>query len=131
MKSLFTVMLLITGSLTVFAQTQSDLNKKAAEEYKAADKELNNIYQQIMKDYTANKTFTGNLRDAQRLWVQFRDAQVKTMFPDPAKNYGSAFPMCKSNYLTELTHQRAEALRVWLNGMTQGDICSGSVGAKQ
>ncbi|SEW11681.1 lysozyme inhibitor LprI family protein [Chitinophaga arvensicola] len=130
MKSLFLFLLLTTGSLVAFSQTQSAMNKQAGQDYKDADKKLNDIYQLILKDYAANKAFISNLKDAQRIWIQFRDAQVKAMYPAAAKNYGSVFPMCRANYLTELTHQRTEALRVWLNGLPQGDVCTGSIGDK-
>lgn len=131
MKSLFIFLLLVTGSVAAFAQSQGEMNKQAGQEYKEADKKLNEIYQLIIKDYAANKAFIQNLKEAQRIWIQFRDAQAKAMYPAAAKTYGSVFPMCKANYLTELTHQHTEALRVWLNGLPQGDACSGSIGDKQ
>lgn len=131
MKSLLIFLLLMTGGFAAFSQSQAELNRQAAQEYKDADKKLNEIYQLILKDYAANKTFTQNLKDAQRLWIQFRDAQVKAMFPAATKSYGTVFPMCKANYLAELTHQRTDALRVWLNGLPQGDVCTGSIGDKE
>ncbi|MDR6566165.1 Protein of unknown function [Chitinophaga ginsengisegetis] len=130
MKSLVLFLLLVTGSMAAFSQSQSELNKQAGQEYKEADKKLNDIYQLILKDYAANKAFIKNLKDAQRIWIQFRDAQVQAMYPAAAKSYGSAFPMCRAGYLTELTNQRTEALRVWLNGLPQGDVCTGSIGDK-
>lgn len=131
MKSLFIFLLLMTGSMAAFSQSQSELNKQAGQEYKDADKKLNEIYQLILKEYAPNKTFVKNLKEAQRIWIQFRDAQVSVMYPGSAKSYGSVFPMCKANYLAELTHQRTDALRVWLNGLPQGDVCTGSIGDKQ
>ncbi|MET3875248.1 lysozyme inhibitor LprI family protein [Chitinophaga sp. OAE865] len=131
MKSFFIFLLLISGAVAAFSQSQSELNKQAGQEYKNADKKLNDIYQLILKDYAANKAFIKNLKDAQRIWIQFRDAQVQAMYPAAAKSYGSVFPMCRANYMTELTNQRTEALRVWLNGLPQGDVCTGSIGDKQ
>ena len=131
MKSFFILLLLVSGAMAAFSQSQSELNKQAGQEYKNADKKLNDIYQLILKDYAANKAFTKNLKDAQRIWVQFRDAQVQAMYLVHAKSYGSVFPMCRANYLTELTNQRTEALRVWLSGLPQGDVCTGSIGDKQ
>ncbi|WP_143308772.1 lysozyme inhibitor LprI family protein [Chitinophaga vietnamensis] len=131
MKSLILCLALLAASIAGFAQSQGDMSKQAAQEYKEADKKLNTIYQAILKDYAANKKFITNLKEAQRLWVQLRDAQVKTMYPEAASTYGSVFPMCKANYLTELTQQRIEALQVWLSGRKEGDACNGSVGVKQ
>ncbi|NSL89407.1 DUF1311 domain-containing protein [Chitinophaga sp. Mgbs1] len=131
MKSFVVTLLLVAASVTGFAQSQAELNKKAEKDYREADKELNTVYQQIVKDYAANKNFLTHLKDAQKVWIQLRDAQVKMMFPESAKFYGSVFPMCKSNYLTELTHQRIETLRTWLSPHQEGDVCSGSIGARQ
>ncbi|SHL91081.1 Uncharacterized conserved protein YecT, DUF1311 family [Chitinophaga jiangningensis] len=131
MKYFIICLLLFAATSKGFAQSQAEMNKKATEAYRQADKELNDIYQAIQKEYAANKKFLENLRDAQRLWVQFRDAQLKAMFPEAAKNYGSMFPVCKSNYLTLLTTQRIESLRVWLNGLPAGETCTGSIGVKQ
>ncbi|MCW3462443.1 lysozyme inhibitor LprI family protein [Chitinophaga nivalis] len=132
MKSLLVLlMLIIAGTGVAFSQTQGAMNKEAAQSYKEADKKLNDVYQQILKDYAANKTFINNLKEAQRLWIQLRDAQVKAMFPAATKSYGSMFPVCKANYLSELTQQRTETLLVWLNGLPQGETCTGSIGAKE
>lgn len=132
MKSLFVFLLLITGSIAAFSQSQAELNKQANQEYKDADKKLNEIYQRIQKEYAGNKNFVHNLKDAQRIWIELRDAQLKMMYPESAKNYGSIFPVCKANYLTLLTQQRIETLRAWLTQQPKdGDVCTGSVGDKQ
>ncbi|CAL1521135.1 lysozyme inhibitor LprI family protein [Chitinophaga sp. MM2321] len=131
MKSLFMALLLMAGSFTGFAQSQAEMNKQAAQEYKDVDKKMNTVYQLILKDYAANKTFINNFKDAQRLWVQLRDAQLKAMYPESAKSYGSVFPMCKANYLAELTNQRLDAIKVWINDTPQGDVCTGSINVKQ
>ncbi|MFB6455959.1 lysozyme inhibitor LprI family protein [Chitinophaga sp. Hz27] len=131
MKHFLICLLLIVAASKGFAQTQGEMNRKANEAYREADKKLNEVYQLIQKDYAANKKFIENMKVAQRLWIQFRDAQVEMMFPEPAKSYGSMFPVCKANYLTELTTQRMESLRIWINGLPPGETCTGSVGAKQ
>lgn len=131
MKSVVITLLIVAGSLTGMAQSQSEINKQAGLEYKEADKKLNTIYQEILKKYAANKTFITNFKEAQRLWVQLRDVQLKAMYPEAAKSYGTMFPACKANYLTELTNQRTDAIRVWLNGLPAGETCTGSVGATE
>jgi hypothetical protein len=49
----------------------------------------------------------------------------------PAENkqtvYGSVYPMCVSFFLKELTEERIEKLNVWINGIEEGNVCSGSV----
>jgi hypothetical protein len=34
-------------------------------------------------------------------------------------------------YLTELTQDRIKALQVWIDGVQEGDMCSGTVRVKQ
>jgi len=111
-----------------FSQSQRDLNIKADQDFQKADKELNVVYQKLIKEYSGNKAFIKNLKNAQRLWVQLRDAEMLVKYPETKSNaYGSAHPMCWSMYLTELTQQRIERLKVWVNGFNEGDVCNGSV----
>lgn len=124
------LLILLCGSLVSFSQTQSEMNSSAKKEYREADKKLNEIYQLVLKDYSGNKAFIQRMKEAQRLWVQFRDAQVKAMYPNDTKSYGSVYPMCEAIYLKELTEQRSDALRTWLNP-PKPDACQGSVGVKQ
>ena len=104
------------------------MNQDAAGEFKAADKELNAIYQQILEDYADDDVFLANLKEAQRCWINFRDAQLKMKYPDREPGYyGSIQPVCEANYLAELTQERTKALQVWLDGAVEGDTCAGSV----
>jgi len=108
-----------------------EMNETAFKNYEKADKELNTTYQKIIKEYSADAEFIKNLKAAQRIWVQFRDAEVKAMYPDREPGYyGTIQPVCKYNYLTELTEQRIKTLKMWLDGVTEGDVCSGSIKTK-
>ncbi len=126
-----TVIFFLSLSFT-FAQTQGGMNSDADKEYQAADKELNTAYQKILTEYKSDASFITNLKAAQRLWIQFRDAEVKARYPKRKDGeYGSAQPTCVSQYMTELTQQRIKTLNVWLTGIEEGDVCSGSVKMKQ
>lgn len=121
-------LLLAFGS---YGQTQLEMNTEAANEYKKADAALNSVYKQVMKKYASDTAFTKNLKAAQRLWIQFRDAELKMKYPLASSEYGSIFPLCRSNYLTELTNARTATLQIWLDGIEEGDACAGSVGVKE
>lgn len=111
-----------------FSQTQLEMNQEAQNKYKKADTELNSVYQNILKEYSSDSVFIKNLRASQRIWIQFREAEMKAKFPDrPDGYYGSIQPLCWSSYLTELTQERTNKLNVWLEGSEEGDMCSGSV----
>jgi uncharacterized protein YecT (DUF1311 family) len=115
------------------AQTQGDSNAEADKIYRAADRELNTVYQQILQDYKSDAAFTGRIKASQRIWIQFRDAELLARYPakDARLEYGSAYPMCWSIYMTDLTKERTKQLRVWIDGIEEGDVCSGSVRTKR
>jgi uncharacterized protein YecT (DUF1311 family) len=96
--------------------------------YKKTDKKLNEVYQAILKAYKSDTEFIKNLRASQRIWMNFRDAEVKVKFPDREEGYyGSIHPLCVSAYLEELTLDRVSTLSQWLKGSEEGDACSGSI----
>jgi len=113
------------------AQTQGEMNAETAGEFQAADKQLNSIYQEILSDYADDEAFIVSLKEAQRCWIAFRDAQVKMKYPERAPGYyGSILPSCQAMYLAELTQERIKALQVWIDGKQEGDVCAGSVRIK-
>lgn len=119
-------------SLSCFSQTQSEMNEAEHKKFLEADKELNQVYKQILKEYKTDTVFIKNLKASQRLWVQFRDAEMKTMYPQREPGYyGSIHPMCWSIYKTELTNDRIKKLKLWLQGQEEGDSCSPSIMIKQ
>jgi uncharacterized protein YecT (DUF1311 family) len=119
-------------SLTEFSQTQGDMNEKANESYKKADKELNDIYKTILNDYKSDTIFIRNLKASQRIWITFRDAELKVKYPETEPgHYGSVYPMCVSIYLERLTRERIKTLKEWIDGIEEGDVCIGSVKMKE
>lgn len=111
-----------------FSQTQAELNSMQYESYKKTDKKLNEVYQAILKAYKSDPEFIKNLRASQRIWITFRDSEVKVKYPDrEAGYYGSIHPLCVSLYLEELTLDRISTLNLWLKGSEEGDACSGSI----
>ena len=94
------------------------------------EKEINSVYQKILKQYSSDFGFIKNLKTSQKLWIQFRDAEMKMKFPDrPTGYYGSIQPMCWFNYMADLTKDRIKTLDTWVTGTVEGDACSGSVKA--
>lgn len=111
------------------AQTQSQMTEQACAEFKKADVELNRVYQQILAAKAGDAVFVKAFREAQRAWITFRAAHLKSIYPDPfpSKAYGSVNPMCQCGDLRELTAQRGQQLRkLWLEGSVEGNVCAGS-----
>jgi uncharacterized protein YecT (DUF1311 family) len=129
-KKLMLLCLVFCLCINVFSQNQGQMNEEAYMNYKKVDNELGVVYQKIISKY-ANKTeFINALRASERLWIQFRDAELKMKFPaaNPKMEYGSMYPMCFSSYLQELTIARINQLKRWLKPPSEGEACNGSLG---
>lgn len=101
------------------ATDQATMNQCAAQQNKAADKELNTLYQQIterLKDSPDSKKL---LVGAQRAWIGFRDAECK--FSASGVEGGSVYPLIYSNCITDLTKARVEAFKIYLK-CQEGDL---------
>jgi uncharacterized protein YecT (DUF1311 family) len=133
MKKVLYCILLIFVSNYSFSQTQLELNETEHKNFLKADKELNQVYQTIIKEYKSDTEFIQNLKASQRLWIRFRDAEMNMMYPDRRPgHYGSIHPMCWSIYKTELTNERIKKLKKWLTGQDEEESCSiTSIKAKQ
>jgi uncharacterized protein YecT (DUF1311 family) len=128
--TLITLLGLTISNLT-FGQTQLEMNQEEQGKYLKADKELNLVYNQILREYKSDTEFIKNFKNAQRIWIQFRDAEMKSKYPNREQGYyGSIHPMCWSIYLKELTEERTKKLKIWLTGVAEGDACSGSIKTK-
>jgi uncharacterized protein YecT (DUF1311 family) len=127
LKKIFVVFAILISNF-VFAQTQLEDNNKENNAYLKANKELTTVYNKVLKEYKAEVGFIKEFKNAQRIWLQLRDAEVKSKFPDKKiGSYGSIHPMCVSGYLKELTEERIKKLKVWLDGREGGDGCSNSI----
>lgn len=127
MKSILTIIILILGFIC-FTQTQVEMNEKAYSEFNKSDQQLNDIYQVILSKYKTDSIFIKNLKKSQRIWIQFRDAEMEMKYPNyPNRVYGSVHPMCRAHYLRKLTDKRIETLKKWVSGTEEGDTCNGSV----
>ncbi|HET6433812.1 lysozyme inhibitor LprI family protein [Dyella sp.] len=113
-------------------QTQAGLNACAGAGFAQADAELNRVWRAIVAKYADQPLFLARLKTAQRAWLAFRDTELGARFPlapgqQAGVQYGSAFPMCESQQKARLTEQRTAQLRAWLDGVEEGDVCSGSI----
>lgn len=131
MKKILLFIILILSTGFSFAQTQSEMNEQEHNKYLKADKELNSIYQKILQEYKSDTIFIKNLKASQKIWIQFRDAEMNMKYPGREPGfYGSVQPMCWSMYKTQLTEERTKTLKQWLDGIEEGDVCAGSTKIK-
>ena len=112
--------------------TQLDINMCAGADFTKVDAELNSVWKSIQAKYKDQPLFLERLKASQRLWLQFRDAELEALYPvakgeDTNTQYGSMYPACYVGAKAKLTRQRIEQLKVWLDGAQEGDTCSGSI----
>lgn len=91
------------------ASTQLALTECSAQVYQSADDELNEAYQGLVRKLEASPATLEKLRDAQRAWISFRDAECT--LESSGVEGGSAQPMVRNGCLATLTKQRTERLR--------------------
>jgi uncharacterized protein YecT (DUF1311 family) len=96
--------------------SQAELNVCAADAARSADDELNDVYRQVIACRADEPAFIDNLRSAQRLWIQFRDAELEARFPVPEGAnerilYGSMYPLHWLGEKERLTKERSVQLR--------------------
>ena len=113
---------LVCAALTLpaQAQTQRDLNAAEGTKFEAADKAMNAVYGQL----TAKISPGGQkaLRDAQRLWMSFRDKECD--FETLGTAAGSIHPMEVAICLARLTRARTADLKAQLD-CEEGDLTCG------
>jgi uncharacterized protein YecT (DUF1311 family) len=106
------------------AMAQSEMNRCADEDARAADAELDHVYQDLLSKTKDDANATKKLRDAQRAWVAFRDAQLEALYPaqDKQREYGTIYPMCFAIVATTMAKERTAQLRRMLQDKDPCDI---------
>ncbi len=82
----------------------------------------------IVNYYAKDTAFITKYKASQKIWMQYRDAQLAMKFPAYDKSeYGSIYSQCAGDYLAALTNQRNAILKVWKTGIPEGEVCRGSI----
>ncbi|NEP09530.1 MAG: DUF1311 domain-containing protein [Symploca sp. SIO2C1] len=93
------------------AQTQTEINACAALEAQAADKKLNEVYQQLQAKIQDSPQ-EQRLIEAQQKWIKFRDADCE--YAKSQYEGGSIVPTIEAACITRLTEQRTKDLEEYL-----------------
>lgn len=95
----------------VLAQTQAEMNAKAAADFQRADARLNAVYAKLRA--ALDEEGRDRLKTAQRAWVAFRDAEA-ALAADTEARGGSMAPLVYATAQEELTTARIGQLRKML-----------------
>lgn len=110
------------------AQTQTELNECACKQFQTSEAEMNRVYRELLSSRAKDSLVVAKLKNAQRAWLAFRNAQLELLYPEtanPKLTYGSAFPMCHCMAKREMTEERTKQLRQLLQNK-DGDVCGWS-----
>jgi uncharacterized protein YecT (DUF1311 family) len=120
--------LLAAAVSPVWAQSQAEINAQACDGYAKADAELNAVYRSVLEKNAGDKRFVGKFKAAQRSWIAFRDADMAARYPaeDIMMEYGTMYSYCFCTEMAERTRRRTEQLKVWRDGIAEGQSCVGS-----
>jgi cell division protein FtsL len=124
--------LLFTLVISTFGISQSTTNTNNNRDFEESEAQLSQVYQQILNEYENDTVFVSRLKETQRILYLFREAELQMKFPEDNKEvfYGSIYRECANQYLIELTEDRIEKLQIWVEGVEEGDVCSGSIKLK-
>jgi uncharacterized protein YecT (DUF1311 family) len=89
------------------ANTQAEMNICAGKEYKAADANLNRVYQQLVAMLEPEEK--GQLKVAQTAWIKYRDANCE--FVADQYRGGSIRPTIYGLCLADVTQNRTAELK--------------------
>ena len=109
--SLIILLIVFSKTSSLVAQTQSEMNQTAYNDFKKADAELNQIYKKVIK--ILNEKEKTLLIKAQKDWLVFRDSHCK--FEIEQYDGGSIQPLMYSSCLSERTNSRIEDLKAILD----------------
>jgi len=103
------------------ATTQADMNVCASNANQKSDKQLNDLYRQIVGLLAGDRAALELFNSAQRAWTVFRDSECK--FVGSAYEGGSIQGMVVSNCLRTLTDLRVEDFRRFVACEEGGNDC--------
>jgi uncharacterized protein YecT (DUF1311 family) len=95
------------------------MNQCAGRNFDVADGELNRLYKQAVMRLAGDEKTIGLMRDAQRAWIGFRDAECT--FAASGVDGGSIYPMIYYGCVQAVTETRNDTFRGWL-GCVEGDL---------
>ena len=94
-------------------QTTADMTNCADREYRAADKKLNQVYQQLQSKLTANQK--QRITNAQLAWIKFRDASCD--YERGQFEGGTMASPVGIHCLAEMTAKRTKELEKYLQDL--------------
>lgn len=111
------------------ASSIEDFEKCDENALRGVDEELNRVYELVRQTYSHDKLFLEKLAVSQEAWKKHVELDHYARFPEEniQENYGSVYRLCLRYHYNSYTFHRILFLKRWLEGVQEGDVCSGSV----
>jgi uncharacterized protein YecT (DUF1311 family) len=122
-----TVLLVITAITISCAKPEEGL--APCDALTQADREMLDLIEEIENEYQNDKEFITAFKNSQVYWVQYRNRQVKAVYPKSPKKYDFDVGACKCELMREMTELRIIELRRWTEGIPESQ-CAGSYKTK-
>ena len=116
--------------LTTLLQCAPPEMQTACEQLDEIDLQMLNMIKQIKSEYEHDQKFLAAFNDAQLYWTQYRNRQVKAIFPLSPNKYEYNVGECKCEVYRDLTKLRVKELQKWLDGVPENTTCKGSYKVK-
>jgi len=112
---LFIILFVAVPTLPSFAQSQNEMTQQAWAEFEKADKQLNDVYQKVLKSME-DDIAKQKLIAVQKAWIKFRDAQAE--LDADSERGGSLANQVMAESETVMTKARTEQLKKYLADQT-------------
>lgn len=94
------------------------------------DREMLDLVAEIEKDYKDDEVFITAFKESQIYWTQYRNRQVKAVFPLSPRKYDFDVGECKCELMSAMTSARIEELKKWTIGIGSNH-CHGTYKVKR
>jgi|GEM_PF-982368 hypothetical protein len=103
------------------------VSQYSCDDLKIESMALDSLFDQIVKRYKEDIAFIRKIKTSQELWNKTAAANIAAIFPsgDPL-TYGSSQNICHCTFLLNEIRARRRFLNTWIEGVPEGDVCSGS-----
>jgi hypothetical protein len=93
------------------------------------DQQMYMVLDMIKTEYADDSLFLEKMREAQSAWETYREKFLLSVYPEEnvRLKYGRVFDACWCFHYTAKTKKRINELKMWLDKVEEGDVCSGSV----
>jgi uncharacterized protein YecT (DUF1311 family) len=115
MRLLLLIVFAVASIVPSFAQSQPEMTAQAQAEFDKADKELNEVYQKVLKSMD-DDIAKQKLIAVQKAWIKYRDAQAE--LDADAERGGSLANQILAESETTLTKARTAELKKYLTDQT-------------